>query len=442
MRTAPGLFILIVLSSGCQTHTNQRIAGHFDGYIEYQNKKLNLNIDFQYRDGKQIALLSIPDNLQLDKPFTTVEYNPPDIELGVKDGETPVTIHATLIKNIIEGKVDGSIPATIHLIKVDNYTEAEKTYTVEAVLLDNNGIKLLANLYLPKTTLQSPAVIIVSGSGNHTRDEYNGAAALFASSGIATFTVDKRNVTNIDGLNLKQVNSDIVTMSELVGDVETAFKFLQNQKKIKRDKIGLLGFSLGAVEVPVVAAKHQEIAFVIAISGNATTDKEFIINQGLNKLKEKSFNEHVIRKAEHFYNDLFNYAKTRQNAKALQLKLDEAYSEQWGAVCFPRKVPNEDELKYLLTWNNFEFDPADYWRKINVPCLVVYGEKDKYIPIEKSINILNDIFKTRKGLLTLKVYPASDHTIRLIPAKENFEFPRYADGYINDVQNWLLKQTH
>lgn len=94
-----------------------------------------------------------------------------------------------------------------------------------------------------------------------------------------------------------------------------------------------------------------------------------------------------------------------------------------------------------MTWNNFEFDPTDYWKKINVPCLIVYGEKDKYIPVERSVEILQKIFDNKKNLLTLKLYANADHTIRIIPNKKDFEFPKYADGYINDVLNWLLKQT-
>jgi dienelactone hydrolase len=435
------LLAVILISSGCQTRTNQPLTGHFEGYLEYRNKKLGTAIDFEYHHGKQSALLSIPDNLQLNKPFTTVEYNAPAIELKMKDEDIPITIRATLHQNSIDGKLNGSIPASIHLTKAERYIPPAKAYTIEEVILNNHGTTLSANLYLPNTNLPSPAIIMVAGSGNHTKEEYNGAADLFASRGMATLTFDKRNVTSVPGLSLKYVNSDIASMKDLVSDVETAFNFLKTKKEIRQTKIGVIGFSLGAVEAPVVAASHPDLAFVVAVSGNATTDQEFIINQGLNKYRENGYDPPTIKKAEALYNDLFKYAKTRLNEEALQLELDKAYAEKWGPLCFPREPPGENELKYLMTWNNFEFDPAIYWKKINVPCLVVYGEKDKYIPVERSIEILNKVFDIKKGLLTLKLYANADHTIRTIPGKENFEFPKYADGYINDVLNWLLKQA-
>jgi dienelactone hydrolase len=417
------------------------LIGHFVGYFEYRNKKLNLSIDFKSYKGKQSAFLSVPDNLQLDKPFTAVLYNAPNIELKMQNGDLPITIRATLYQNNIDGKLDGSIQATIHLTKIEKYVHPIPAYTVEDVILNNNGTKLLASLYLPKTNFPSAAIIMVAGSGNHTRAEYNGAADIFASRGIATLTFDKRNVTNKGNLNLKYINSDITSMQDLVSDVETIFNFLKTKKQINQTKIGLMGFSLGAVEVPVVASHHPDISFIIAVSGNATTDKEFIINQWLNKYIENGYDLQTINKAEALYNDLFTYAINRLNKKELQLKLDNAYQEKWGRLCFPPQVPNEDELRYLMTWNNFEFDPSDYWKRIHVPCLIVYGEKDKYIPVERSIEILNKVFETKKELLTLKKYANADHTIRTIPGKGEFEFPRYADGYMNDVLSWLKTQT-
>lgn len=441
MRMFFNLMLVTIISSTCQTKYNQNLIGHFEGYLEYKNKKLNTAIDFEFYNGIHKAFISIPSNLQMNKPFTNIEYNDQYLKLKMNDGDLPITIRATLQHDTIEGKLDGNIPASIHLIKAAKYIQPDKAYSIEKVILNNEGTELAANLYLPKANLSSAAIIIVAGSGNHTKEEYNGAADLFASRGIATLTFDKRDVTSRKGLNLKDINSDITSMKDLVKDVEAAYNLLKARKEINQAKIGLMGFSLGAVEVPVVAANHPEIAFLIAISGNATTDKEFIINQGLNKYKENNYDFQTIKLAEALYNDLFTYAKTRSNKKVLQRKLDKAYAEKWGQLCFPSEVPNEDELKHLMTWNNFEFDPADYWKKINVPCLVGYGEKDKYIPVERSIEILRKIFDGKKELLTLKVYSNSDHTIRIVSGKGEFEFPKYADGYINDVLNWILHQT-
>ena len=71
----------------------------------------------------------------------------------------------------------------------------------------------------------------------------------------------------------------------------------------------------------------------------------------------------------------------------------------------------------------------------------MYGEKDKYIPVQRSIEILNKIFANKKHLLTLILYPNADHTITTIPQQDNFDFPKYADGYISELTQWLSKQV-
>ena len=196
MRKFINLALFTFIGSSCHNGGNASLTGHFEGYFEYRNKKLYTAITFESSNNKLGACISVPANLLLNKPFTTVEYNAPVIQLKMKDGDLPVNIVATLAKNNIDGKLDGNIPASIHLTKVENYIEPAKAYTIKEIILDNNGTKLLSNLYLPKKQFPSGAIIMVAGSGNHTKEEYNGAADLFASRGIATLTFDKRNVTD------------------------------------------------------------------------------------------------------------------------------------------------------------------------------------------------------------------------------------------------------
>ena len=437
------LFCVIVLSlffAACtSSNKKQELDGYYEGYFEYKSKKLNLSLDFSCSANKYSALVSIPDNLLLDRPVSIINYNAPFLEMKMPDQDSQSTIHAVLHKNNIDGNLQGSIPASLHLTKIENYVPVAKDYKVEEVILKNNEREFSAALYLPKSNLPSPAVIIVSGSGNHKKEEYNGAAALFTSRGIATLVFDKRNVTSLPGIQLKHINSDIATMNDLVSDAEAALNFLKSRKDIRQDKIGLLGFSLGAVEVPVIAATHPEIAFVVAVSGNATTDKEFVIDQGLNRYRKNGYDSFTIEKAGHLYSSLFNYAKDKLNGKTVQLELDKAFEEKWGQLSFSPELPDDNELKYLLTWNNFEFDSAVYWKRISVPCLIIYGEKDKYIPVERSIEILKEVFSPKKELLTLKVYKDADHSIRIAPDKNQFGFPKYADGYTNDMVSWILE---
>src|SRR5213076_976443 len=117
MRIFINLMLVSFIASTCQTKLNQQLDGHFEGFFEYKNKKLNTAIDFENDNGIRQAFISVPSNLQVKKPFTTFEYKAPFIKLKMNDGNLPITIRATFHQDTIDGTLDGNIPASIHLIK-------------------------------------------------------------------------------------------------------------------------------------------------------------------------------------------------------------------------------------------------------------------------------------------------------------------------------------
>jgi|GEM_PF-2469136 len=420
------------------TDSFQPIEGNYAGHVEYNGKKLFTSIHFFSQNGKQEATVSTPASLQLNQPFRSVCVNLPFVKLALQDGTKLLELNGKFENEVITGNVSGEIPATLYLEKTESKAET-KNYRIEPVAVQNGTVVLSANLFIPVSSTPVSAVIMICGSGKHIKEEYNGWADLLASKGIAVLTYDKRNVTDFPELNIRQKTSDIVLPGELESDVQAAVELLKKRKDINPHKIGLLGFSQGAVIAPIVAAGNSDIAFLVAISGNTTTDKEFIIYQTLNRLKARNISPEQVNKTEKLLNALFQYVKDRKNGSNLQDELDKAYETGNGQYGLPRHLPNDDEIKYLSTWNSFEHDPAKYWSRLTIPCYVVYGELDQLIPVERSVVILNNIFSAKQSLLTLKVYKGADHFIKSIPDRSNFDFPKFAGGYIEDMANWILQ---
>jgi dienelactone hydrolase len=416
------------------------ITGYYEGYIEYSGKKLFTAIHFEYKNGRQTATTSTPASLQLNMPFAEVCYSPPFLKLRLRDGTQILELNAKFEGTTIVGNLAGEIPASLFFKKT---ALPDKTLNYKIVSLDiqNGKTRLPANLFVPNTGKPAGAVIIVSGTGQHSKEEYNGWADLLASKGVAVLTYDKRNVTSFPNLNIRQASSDIVLPGELESDIETAISLLRSRKDIDPDKIGIIGFSQGAVLAPIVAARNSDVAFMVAVSGNTTTDKEFIITQAINKLKQRNFDEAAISKTREILEQLFNYARDKKDGRSIQQSIDKAYEEGFGRHVLPRQLPNDDEIKHLSTWNSFEHDPAKYWNKLTIPSYVVFGDRDTYIPVSESVRILDSLFKNKPGMVTVKVYTNANHFIKGIPDRNNFDFPKYADGYISDLTEWILKQA-
>lgn len=417
------------------------IVGHYEGLMTYENSSQEFSIDFDTLNNKEIAKYNIPANLQLNRPVINICNSNSSLSITFPDGRNDLTVLLDVKGNEMTGKLQGELPATIKLKKESNYQPAKRSYTIIDTILVNGSVKLKANIYLPTKVSKSPALVLISGTGQHTKEEYNGWADLLASNGIAVLSYDKRNVTNFPELNIRNATTDIGFITDLTNDAQKAVDLLKSLKEINQDKIGLLGFSQGAVVAPILAAQNKDIAFVVAISGNATTDKEFIINQELNRLEERNSDSKVKERANRIWIQLFDYAKTKSGGKEIQDELNKAYDEGWGSYCLPRDIPNQDELKYLMTWNSFELNPIEYWSELNVPCLVIYGESDRLIPVKESIELLSTTFKGKPQFLTIKVYPNADHSIKTIPNRNNFQFPHYADNYLNDLTKWIKIKT-
>jgi hypothetical protein len=407
----------------------------------YNNKKLNTSINLFEENGIQKATTTTPDNLQLNQPFQSVCYNPPFLKFALQDGTQRLELNCKIESETIKGQIVGELPAKVFLVKSTQRNYGTLNYRIEPTKITNGNITLNANLYLPKTSKQVGAVVMICGTGQHTKEEYNGWADLLASKGVAVITYDKRNVTDFPELNIRQRSSDIVLPGQLEGDIISAVALLKSRKEINSSKIGLFGFSQGAVLAPIVTSGNKDIAFLVAVSGNTTTDKEFIINQSLNKLRQRNFGEAQQNEARKIWEQLFQYSKDKKNGKDLQKLIDKTYESGYGQYSLPRQLPNDDEIKYLSTWNSFEHDPAKYLTNIQVPSYFVFGQKDMQIPVDQSIEILNKIYNSKQHFLTIKKYQNADHFIKATPDRNNFEFPKYVYGYIDDLTKWLVEQT-
>jgi len=417
------------------------LDGRYSGYLEFQGKRLKTALDFEMQDGKQVAFVSTPDNLQLRMPVQSVCHNPPFISFVISEANQTLTLNGKIERDVIDGKIASrEFPARLVLSKTPNYQPPKPNYRIEKISLVNGNVKLDANLYLPNSKELATAVVMVAGTGQRRKEEYNGWADKLASQGFAVLTYDKRNVTNFPNLNIRNPPTDIGNINDLAADATQAFRLLEKREEVNPRKIGFIGFSQGAVVIPMVAANNPAVAFVVAISGNTTTDREFIINQALNRLRARRADEATLKKAENLMNKLFVYAKTKNGGEELQKELDAAHNEGWGRFTVPRQLPNDDELKYLMTWNSFEHNPADFWANVKVPTLLVFGERDDLIQVERSAEIINRVYAGKSNLLTVKIYPNANHFIKTMPNPQSFEWSRFANGYLEDLSGWLKRQ--
>lgn len=137
----------------------------------------------------------------------------------------------------------------------------------EATITTRDGVELAA-WYLPGTN--GAGVVVLHGAGS-TRSDVVEQASAIARSGYSVLLVDARGHGDSGGIAM-----DFGWFGDQ--DVEAATRFLADQPEVERDRIGLVGFSMGGEEAIGASASDSRVRAVVAegATGRRASDKSWL----------------------------------------------------------------------------------------------------------------------------------------------------------------------
>ncbi len=284
----------------------------------------------------------------------------------------------------------------------------EKAHEETEVTFKNGEINLAATLLIPKGGGQFPAVVIIHGSGTSTRE--NAWTAAYANAlvkrGVAVLYPDKRGSGKSGG------NWLTATFLDLADDAVAGVEFLQNNPKIDKSNIGVIGFSQGGHIVPAAAARSAKIAFAIDVSGSTVPMMEQIMDEVEKMAEREGLNSAQIETVNDINRKAISYALTGKGEKDYLDALNKAKTgELKGKKViegFPTD-PNHPMKTFIKTVG--DFDPIPFWKKLSVPMLFVYGGQDSQIRINKSINRIEETLGKSDHNYTILLFRKNGHGI-------------------------------
>ncbi|MDB5202039.1 MAG: Alpha/beta hydrolase family protein [Ferruginibacter sp.] len=146
-------------------------------------------------------------------------------------------------------------------------------YTSENIEYSNadHTIRFGATITVPpvnKPGEKFPAILLITGSGQQDRDEnimehkpFAILADEFTKKGMIVLRVDDRGMGKTTGSFNKSTSADFAN------DVEAGINYLKTRTDVNLQKIGLLGHSEGGMIAPMVAARRNDIDFIILLAG-------------------------------------------------------------------------------------------------------------------------------------------------------------------------------
>lgn len=242
--------------------------------------------------------------------------------------------------------------------------------SVVAKRLDAFRTELTARgtLYLPAAAGRHPLLIAVPGSSITL------AAPYFARRGIAVLALEKRK------------DWQTATFDAVASDVIAAASAMRTRSDIS--SIGIYASNQGGWVAPIAAAESGPFDFVVcsACSGMTMPQQERLRTEA--ELKADGFDDREIRDALGYRMALFRYFHDGSGLPILE-RADGAAKAR-GAKWYPRfgGVPGRDAA--LVQWwrINDAFDPATWWRRVEVPVLLIFGERDTSVPASDHMKIL------------------------------------------------------
>ena len=250
-----------------------------------------------------------------------------------------------------------------------------------------DNIKLAGLLFVPKGEGPFPVAVMIHGSGSSTRENpwYLAIVKTLQDSGIAVLLPDKRGCEKSEG---DWVGKGV---EELATDTEAAISFIKTQKIFGYSSVGVVGLSQGGWIAPVVASGSNELAFVVNVSGSATTGYEQLLFEERNNIA------------------LFTY-------------------DFIAGLIAP--ITTEKLVKMKSVAPFVEFDPLPYWKKVSIPVFIGYGENDTNCPVNLSLERLR---QTELKNLKLKIYPDGGHAV-LNKSKTGLN-----EAFMKDLATFVLR---
>jgi len=446
----------------------QDITGQWHGLLEIPGSPLRLVLNIEKSDSGYISTLDSPDQGAKGIPVDTTTFADGKLDIAVT--ALGLTYTAELIENKFKGTfAQGGMILPLEMSRqaiekpMRNRPQEPKEpfpYYSEAVSFQNPeaDIELAGTLTLPKETGNYPVVVLISGSGPQDRNEelvghkpFLVIADYLTRNGIGVLRFDDRGVGESTGEFKKSTSLDFAS------DVQSAVAFLKTRKDIDKNNIGLIGHSEGGVIAPMVAAKTDDVSFIVLMAGTGIPGDELLALQG--KLIEKAAgkSDTEVERSAVIRQKMIDMTVASKNIPTLRDDLTNYLKEEAQNPDSQSVIPEGADVDQLIKsqvdfmatpWMVYflRHNPAKVLENVNCPVLAINGAKDLQVPAEENLSAIGDALKKAGNKkVTLKELPGLNHLFQESATGSPSEYGSIEQTFspiaLEVISDWISEQV-
>lgn len=278
------------------------------------------------------------------------------------------------------------------------------------------SIILAGTLTIPVEVYNGTVVLMITGSGDHTRDQVISGTPMFkimaerlASAGIASLRLDDRGTGESTGPTTTES-----TTADRVKDMSAALEWLRRGVEVNFTNVGVMGHSEGALIAIVLASLDVQPDFAILLAAPARAGGEVWVSQQMEGLRKGGFDDEAVRTGEKLLREAVRLSaggaepdEMTDNAKQLFLLIGiDPESEQGKANIhnFVTRMSNP-WMRYFL-----HYDPSDDLKKLAIPVMAIYGSHDIHtIPAQNVPGLVEGLIAAANTNYAIRILPEQDH---------------------------------
>ena len=379
----------------------RRLEGDWDGKLDAGAMTLGIVLHLHARDGALVATVDSPDQNAMGLP-AVVTLTGDHVSLSAEgargafegdlstDGATLAGHWSGAPLTFVRRALGAAAPTRNRpQTPVKPYP-----YREEQVVYDNlvAHVRLAGTLTLPPGHGPFAAVVLIAGSGAHTRDETVFGHAVFlvladhlTRHGIAVLRYDKRGLGGSGG------DFATATSRDFASDAEAGLAYLRSRSEVDPRRVGLIGHSEGGVIAPMVAGQDPSVAFLVLMAGSAVPGDQIIMAQtraialaigvpsaavDANAAFERKFLDAVMA------------ARDRASAEAAVRAVLKTAGLPDAAIEGQARAAASDWYRFFLA-----YDPAPALGRLRLPVLAVIGSKDLQVPPDLNLPAFREALK-------------------------------------------------